>query len=518
MGYTQVYTVSQSDSIPLGTNGGTDQGTGVAESASAGNGLQNAKVTKVVVLVVQAHSTASVNGQLGVEIRTSGGTLKYTFANPVTLNSSSPWVSITDMSHGAWTPAKGIQNISIIDNNNSYTMASGDRLIVTWSGSGTNNDIAVSTNSSGPYGLEYAWSGSSFTSEPGYDVAITVYTGIPLISVPILDSVPLGSPPDTIKKKGLKKRTEALGTLTDSRKKKGVKKRTEANGAVADGTPGPVKVRRIPRSDSEPVLTVSDSRKKVAMKNRTETLTISETRKKFAIKKRTEPTIYFTSDSVVRQAVVRLTEAVGSVITGPIAKLATKTRSETIPSISETVKKKSIQAYDLVDNIYLTEAISGFRAIQKVLDELVAVRIALQFHPQSFTESLGLVTDALKKKKAVYYGMTNALSLTESTKKFAKKKAFTEALGTITDTRKLKKIKPLTTQAVVGSVTDSKKKKAILRYGLGTGEPATSITDSMVKKASKPFSEPLGAIGEPMQKVHRFLKAVAEIIRTRVSG
>jgi hypothetical protein len=93
-----------------------------------------------------------------------------------------------------------------------------------------------------------------------------------------------------------------------------------------------------------------------------------------------------------------------------------------------------------------------------------------------------------------------------------KEEAFAEALGVITDVLHKESVKSLS--QATGSVTDATKKKAIKVPELASA----AIIHLQAKKAIKPLSQATGSIAHSMQKTHRFLRTVADIIKTVISG
>ena len=204
--YTQRYNVSQSSSPLTNSTGygpasqgmcvetctangalGTFQyaiGVAYGVKASATNGLTTAPIAKVVIPSVAAFtvsSNGSINntlpsGTIGIQIVSSTGVVKYTFLSTFPTTSTG-WASLGTLSCSCGSGTiSGYTNITLIDNANAYTMVTGDILLITWSGTGSNM-IAISQNASGPYGSAvYKTSGGSFTAVSGTDVAMALYS------------------------------------------------------------------------------------------------------------------------------------------------------------------------------------------------------------------------------------------------------------------------------------------------------------------------------------------------------
>jgi hypothetical protein len=111
-----------------------------------------------------------------------------------------------------------------------------------------------------------------------------------------------------------------------------------------------------------------------------------------------------------------------------VNKFAARFKTEAVLSMADSVRKKSIQAYDLGDLLYMQDVISGYRAIQGIVDWLMAVRIASQFHVYNFADTLNISDQPIKKKAMKIYGLAELLGLAEPLRKLAKKKAFADTM------------------------------------------------------------------------------------------
>jgi hypothetical protein len=170
----------------LGTNS-DDAGTAYGEKASVANGLTAAPITKVVIAMVGADDddfsnstcTQPTAGLIGVKIVNSSGTLKYTFASTFNTATATGFGTLCTASscNGAAQTLSGWTNVTLEDTGNTYTMAVGDIILITWSGTG-GNVACVSQNTSGPYGAAYYENSSgSLANVNGCDIAMTCYSG-----------------------------------------------------------------------------------------------------------------------------------------------------------------------------------------------------------------------------------------------------------------------------------------------------------------------------------------------------
>src|SRR5215469_3122192 len=177
------YNVGQS---PCGTTGNKMYSTYLSstnpaygEKATSSNGLTQGPITQVVLPSVAASNNAFNVGQqqnaptgvIGVKRVDSNNNTKYTFggANGTFTSSSTGWTQLCNNVAFPSFSFYGWQNITLTDNSNTYTMQVGDVLLITWSGTGS-NEIAVSNSAAGTYGAAILLSSGSLTTVSGSDL------------------------------------------------------------------------------------------------------------------------------------------------------------------------------------------------------------------------------------------------------------------------------------------------------------------------------------------------------------
>jgi Bacterial Ig-like domain len=171
------------DNGPIGVNS-DDIALAYGESATSANGLTNAPIVKVVLAAIfgddadmfNADSVQPTNGNVGIQIINSSQAVKYTFVNSFNAGTASgfgkictgtvnqPGGGTTNVTENGWT------SVTIEDTANVYTMAVGDLIMVTWSGTG-GNVIAVGQNTSGIYGKAYYLSPGTSSQNSVYNIA-----------------------------------------------------------------------------------------------------------------------------------------------------------------------------------------------------------------------------------------------------------------------------------------------------------------------------------------------------------
>jgi Bacterial Ig-like domain len=179
-----------SGKIGLGTGSGFDGVSGLSnvhsfgEIASSANGLVGQIVNKVVLPTVigdndeyQGSGNTAPTGNIGIQIVSSAGVVKYTFSSTFAASSTGYNSICTISCGGSGGTVFGWTNITLIDTGNTYVMTTGDAVMVTWSGTG-NNVILPLQNSSNVYGKAcyQTSSGSSTTAISSVDLAATIYT------------------------------------------------------------------------------------------------------------------------------------------------------------------------------------------------------------------------------------------------------------------------------------------------------------------------------------------------------
>jgi hypothetical protein len=227
----------------------------------------------------------------------------------------------------------------------------------------------------------------------------------------------------------------------------------------------------------------------------------------------------------ISDTVATITDAVTRVRTVPII-------NTDLLSLTEAVQKFVL--HKKTDSITITaDSLKKSKAMSPFVDLVpISVSDALQkkYHGK-ITEALGVVSDPIFKSRHQFKAVADVLSFTDALKKKALKpfsdiaaasevlvkkalhKLTTEAVGAITETRTRNLLRSLI--QTTGAITDSVKKKALHQI-----PDSISVSDlaSLPRGILRKLATDSITVSDSLQKTHRFVRLLAQAVRTMISG
>jgi hypothetical protein len=221
------------------------------------------------------------------------------------------------------------------------------------------------------------------------------------------------------------------------------------------------------------------------------------------------------SASKVKRIPPTLSEALGAVVE-TANKAARRKKTEALGAIADSMKKiRAPPAFADVLSISATDLLKKISRHTPIVEALGAVgQTTSKFIPKLFSQTVGSITESQIKKIALHI-LPEPFVLLEALWKRAWRKLVTDALGTVGQTS-FKLVMPKALSQAIGSITDSPtKKKAVhlLSELLGILE---LLQRKQFKKSSLGDTIIIGA--DSVQKTHRFLRALVQVVKTTISG